>query len=52
MTHGGVKIAISLAKKGRDGVAYDMYNAVNTSERKVLEVYDVGLVDDVSELET
>ena len=52
MTHGGVKIAISLAKKGRNVLAYDIYNTLNTIDRKMLEIYDVWLLDDLSELET
>lgn len=51
MTHGGVKIAISLAKKGRNVLAYDIYNTLNVIDRKMLEVYDVWLLDDLSELE-
>ena len=50
MTHGGVKIAISLAKKGRNVLAYDIYNTLNVIDRKMLEVYDVWLLDDLSEL--
>ncbi|MBE6489681.1 MAG: coenzyme F430 synthase [Methanobrevibacter sp.] len=50
MTHGGVKIAVSLAKKGRNVLAYDIYNTLNVIDRKMLEVYDVWLLDDLSEL--
>ena len=52
MTHGGVKIAIGLAKKGRNVLAYDIYNTLNIVDRKMLEVYDVWLLNDLSELET
>ena len=44
LTHGGVKIAISLAKKGRNVLAYDLYNTLNTIDSKMLEVYDVELI--------
>lgn len=50
LTHGGVKIAISLAKKGRNVLAYDIYNTLNAIDRKMLEVYDIWLLDDLSEL--
>lgn len=50
MTHGGVKIAVSLAKKGKNVLAYDIYNTLNAIDRKMLEIYDVWLLDDLSEL--
>ncbi|MBQ2654009.1 MAG: coenzyme F430 synthase [Methanobrevibacter sp.] len=50
MTHGGVKIAVSLAKKGRNVLAYDIYNTLNPIDRKMLEIYDVWLLNDLSEL--
>lgn len=50
MTHGGVKIAISLAKKGKNVLAYDIYDTLNAIDRKMLEIYDVWLLDDLSEL--
>lgn len=52
MTHGGVKIAISLAKKGRNVLAYDIYNTLNGIDRKMLEIYDVWILNDLSELKT
>ena len=52
MTHGGVKIAVGLAKEGRNVLAYDIYNTLNIVDRKMLEVYDVWLLEDLSELET
>ena len=52
MTHGGVKIAISLAKKGRNVLAYDIYNTLNVIARKMLDIYDIWLIDDLGELET
>ena len=52
MTHGGVKIAISLAKQGRNVLAYDIYNTLKSIDLKMLEVYDVWLLNDLSELET
>lgn len=51
MTHGGVKIAVSLAKNSRNVLAYDIYNTLNVIDRKMLEVYDVWLLNDLSELE-
>ena len=44
LTHGGVKIAISLAKKGKNVLAYDLYNTLNTIDSKMLEIYDVELI--------
>ena len=52
MTHGGVKIAVSLSKKGRSVLAYDIYNTLSVIDRKMLEVYDVWLLNDLSELKT
>ena len=51
LTHGGVKIAISLAKKGKNVLAYDIYNTLNTIDRKMLEIYDVELIqlDDLAD---
>lgn len=45
LTHGGVKIAISLAKSGKNVLAYDIYNTLGDIDRKMLEVYGVELVD-------
>ncbi len=50
MTHGGVKIAISLAKKGRNVLAYDIYNTLNDIDRQMLEIYDVYLLESLEEL--
>ena len=50
MTHGGVKIAISLAKKGRNVLAYDIYNTLKRIDLKMLEIYNVMLLNDLSEL--
>lgn len=50
MTHGGVKIAISLAKKGKNVLAYDIYNTLSAIDKKMLEIYDVWLLNDLSEL--
>lgn len=52
MTHGGVKIAVSLAKKGKNVLAFDIYNTLNVIDRKMLEIYDVWLLDDLSDLKT
>ena len=44
LTHGGVKIAISLAKIGKNVLAYDIYNTLNDIDRRMLEIYDVYLI--------
>ena len=44
LTHGGVKIAISLAKKGKNVLAYDLYNTLKSIDAKMLQVYDVELI--------
>ena len=44
LTHGGVKIAISLAKSGQNVLAYDIYNTLNDIDAKMLEVYCVELI--------
>lgn len=44
LTHGGVKIAISLAKKGRNVLAYDLYDTLNGIDRKMLEIYNVDVI--------
>ena len=51
LTHGGVKIAISLAKKGKNVLAYDIYNTLNKIDCKMLEIYDVKLIQ-LNELNT
>lgn len=51
LTHGGVKIAISLAKKGKNVLAYDIYNTLNDIDGKMLDIYGVELIqlDDLKE---
>lgn len=44
LTHGGVKIAISLAKKGKNVLAYDIYNTLSDIDAEMLEIYDVKLI--------
>ncbi|WP_295113703.1 coenzyme F430 synthase [uncultured Methanobrevibacter sp.] len=44
LTHGGVKIAISLAKKGKVVHAIDYYDTLNVIDTKMLEVYDINLI--------
>ncbi|WP_405264943.1 coenzyme F430 synthase [Methanobrevibacter sp.] len=44
LTHGGVKIAISLAKRGKNVLAYDLYNTLKGIDAKMLEVYGVELI--------
>lgn len=50
MTHGGVKIAVSLAKTGKNVLAYDVYNTLNSIDRKMLDVYGIWIINDLSEL--
>lgn len=45
LTHGGVKIAISLAKKGRNVLAYDIYNTLDDIDHKMLVIYNVELIE-------
>lgn len=45
LTHGGVKIAISLAKKGKPVLAYDIYKTLNSIDAQMLEIYDVQLIE-------
>ena len=44
LTHGGVKMAVSLAKKGKYVYAYDIYNTLNSIDKKMLEIYDVTII--------
>ena len=44
MTHGGVKIAISLAKKSKNVLAYDIYNTLDSIDTRMLEIYNVDLI--------
>lgn len=44
LTHGGVKIAISLAKKDKNVLAYDIYNTLNEIDAKMLSIYGVELI--------
>lgn len=44
LTHGGVKIAISLSKKGKNVLSYDIYNTLEGIDAKMLEVYGVELI--------
>lgn len=45
LTHGGVKIAISLAKKGKVVHAYDIYSTLKPLDREMMEVYDINIID-------
>lgn len=44
LTHGGVKIAISLAKKGEKVYCHDIYNTLNDIDRQMLDIYNVELI--------
>ena len=45
LTHGGVKIAISLAKKGKIVHAYDIYGTLKPLDREMMEVYGIDIMD-------
>ena len=53
LTHGGVKIATSLAKKGKSVLAYDIYNTLSDMDAKMLETSNVELIqlDDLKDFE-
>ncbi len=44
LTHGGVKIAISLAKKGEHVYCFDIYNTIKNIEKRMLDIYDIELI--------
>ena len=44
LTHGGVKIAVSLAKKGKAVLAYDLYNTLKDDDAKMLDAYNVETI--------
>lgn len=52
LTHGGVKIAITLAKKGKTVKAHDIYKTLNDIDAEMLGIYGVELVqlEDLAEL--
>lgn len=45
LTHGGVKIAVSLAKKGKVVHAIDIYNTLKGIDEKMLDVYGVNVIE-------
>ena len=45
LTHGGVKIAISLSKKGKKVLAYDIYKTLKPLDKKMLDAYDVEIIE-------
>ena len=45
LTHGGVKIAISLAKNGANVLAYDIYNTLNSIDKRMLQIYNVEVIE-------
>ena len=52
LTHGGVKIAISLAKKGEKVYCYDIYNTLKDDiDKQMFQIYNVELIelDDLKE---
>ena len=44
LTHGGVKIAVSLAKKGKKVYCFDIYNTIKSIEKQMLDIYDIKLI--------
>lgn len=44
LTHGGVKIAVSLAKKGKNVIVYDIYNTIKSIDLKTLTIYGIDLI--------
>ena len=44
LTHGGVKIAVSLAKKGQKVYCYDIYNTIKDIDKRMLDVYGAELI--------
>lgn len=44
LTHGGVKISISLAKKGNSVYCFDIYNTLKDIDRQMLDVYNIQLI--------
>lgn len=45
LTHGGVKISISLSKKGNTVFAYDIYNTLKSIDKEMLDIYGVKIID-------
>ena len=45
LTHGGVKIAISYAKKEKTVYAFDIYNTLNDIDKKMLDAYNVKIIE-------
>ena len=50
LTHGGVKISVSLKKKGENVYAYDIYGTLKSADMQMLEAYGVELLEDLSDL--
>ena len=44
LTHGGVKIAVSLAKKGKIVSAYDIYNTLKPLDREMMGIHDIDII--------
>ena len=44
LNHGGVKIAVSLAKKGKSVYCFDIYNTIKNIEKRMLDIYDIELI--------
>lgn len=44
MTHGGVKIAVSYAKKDYKVYCYDIYNTLNGIDKRMLDIYGIELI--------
>lgn len=52
LTHGGIKIAIELAKSNDYNIiyAYDLYNTLKEEDKTILEVYNVNIIKDLDNL--
>ena len=52
LTHGGVKIAVSLAKKGKHIYAHDLYGTLGDIDREMMEIYGIDIIglEDLSRL--
>ena len=45
LTHGGIKISVSLAKKGEKVYAYDLYDTLKDEDGELLQRHDIKLME-------
>ncbi|MGN1363688.1 MAG: coenzyme F430 synthase [Methanobrevibacter sp.] len=52
MTHGGIKIAISLKKQNNESnvYGYDIYNTLHEDKKRILQLYGIIMIEDISKL--